>query len=135
MAANTNPIYTLTPNTSWIEVITANTTKDLTAGTTYLAFTAGANGSYLKALRIRPMGTNVATVLRVWINNGSSTGTLANNSCYDEITVTATTNSEVAAIAGTEFPLNMPINAGYKIYITTGTTVTAIKVTAIGGDY
>src|SRR5262245_18119666 len=141
MAANIDPIYTRTPNagnftgTSQGPLVTANTTKDLTSGTSYLIFTAGSDGAYVKALRIRPAGTNVATVVRVWINNGSTTGTASNNALFDEITVAATTNSEVAAIAGTEVPMNIPLPGGYRIYCTTGTTVTAIFVVAIGGDY
>lgn len=136
MAANTAPIYTATPNLGTpLSIVTANTSKDLTAGTSYLLFTAGANGSYLKALRLRPAGTNVATVIRVWLNNGATTGTGSNNTLYDEVTIAATTNSETAAIAGTEVPFNIPIPAGWKVYVTTGTTVTSIFGTVVGGDY
>src|SRR5689334_18924973 len=98
MAANIDPIFVGTPNVGWATVVTANTTKDLTAGTNYLVFTAGSNGSYIRHIRIRPAGTNVATVLRIWINNGSTTGTASNNFLYDEITLAATTNSETASI-------------------------------------
>lgn len=99
MAANTSPIYSRLADVQWaITVLAANTTKDLTAGTSYLCFTADATeGGRLDKLRIRSLGTNVATVMRVWINNGSTTGTAANNTLYTEITLAATTVSEVAA--------------------------------------
>lgn len=136
MAANTAPIFTLTPNAGTpLSIVTANTTKDLTSGTIYLLFTAGANGSYIKAMRLRPAGTNVATVIRGWLNNGATTGTGSNNAIWDEISIAATTNSETAAIAGTEMPFNILIPAGWRIYATTGTTVTSIFGTVIGGDY
>lgn len=136
MPANTQPIYTRLGDVQWINVVTANTSKDLTSGTSYLVWTADStNGGFLQKLRIRPAGTNVATVLRIWINNGSTTGTAANNTLYDEITVPATTNSETAAIAGTEIPMNMALPASFRVYITTGTSVTSIFVTGVGGKY
>src|SRR5262245_54059286 len=133
--ANTEPIFTATPNVSGATVVSANTTKDLTSGTIYTIWTAGANGGFLQKCRVRPAGSNVATVLRFWLNNGSATGTAANNFLYSEITVAATTNSETSAISGTEEPFNIALPNGWVLYVTTGTTVTAIVVTAIGGNY
>lgn len=135
MAANTFPIFTKQANVGIINAIaTANTTKDLTSGTIYLVFTAGSEGSYVRHLRIRPAGTNVATVIRIWLNNGATTGTAANNNLYDEVTVAATTNSETASIVGTEVPLGFLLPASWRIYLTTGTGVTAMFATVIGGD-
>ena len=48
----------------------SNTAKDGT-GTVLTVFTADStNGSYLSTLSFRAAGTNVATVARVFINNG-----------------------------------------------------------------
>ena len=104
MAANTAPIYSKGGNVDWaITVLTANTTTDLTAGTSYLVWTADAtNGGRLEKLRVRALGTNVATVIRVWLNNGGATGTAANNTLYTESTLAATTVSQVAAQAETD---------------------------------
>jgi hypothetical protein len=137
MPANTSPIFTLAPRTAFINtVITANTTKDLTSGTIYLIMTAGANGSYVEKIIVQPLGTNIATVLRFWINNGSTTGTASNNTYIKDVTMPATTNSETAAIGNAEVPLNIAIPAGYTLYVTTGTTVAAgFDVCAVGGDY
>lgn len=136
-AANTIPIWGKVPDLQWIDgVLAANTTKDLTAGTSYLVHTAPADGSYVQRLRIRPKGTNVATVMRIFLNNGSTTGTAANNSLFDEITLPATTVSEVAAQPTYEVPMNLAIPAGYKIYVTVGTVVAAgFMVTAVGAKY
>ena len=134
---NTQPIYSSTGDTQWIgSVLTANTTKDLTAGTAYLAFTASATGGYVQRMRFRALGTNVATVARIFINNGSATGTTANNILWDEISLPATTLSETAALPTYELPLNFALPAGYKLFVTVATAVAAgYGVTVIGGKY
>lgn len=134
---NTTPIYTASGDTQWaVSAITANTTKDLTTGTSSLVFTAGSNGGYVQRMRFRPLGTNVATVARIFINNGSTTATQANNALWDEISLPATTLSETSALATYEIPLNFALPAGYKIYVTLGTGVAAgYTITCIGGKY
>ena len=146
MAANTAPIYTLAPDVQWGAtdgnggaagpLKTANTAKDGT-GTVLTIFTADAtNGGYVSKIRFRAAGTNVATVARVFINNGSTNATIANNILFDETTLTATTISEVAATALYELPLGIAIPAGYKLNITFGTTVSAgYFVSTVGGKY
>ena len=137
MAGNTSPIFSKNAHNEWINgVATANTAKDGT-GTVDTVFTADAtNGSYLQKLIVRPRGTNIASVLRVFLNNGSTNATPANNCLIAELSLPATTNSEVAAIAGFELPINLPIAAGYKVNVTLGTTVAGgYAVSAHGGDY
>lgn len=140
MPANTSPIFTLAPDIQWaVSADTANTTKNLTSGTNYLIFTADAtNGGFVQRIRFRTLGTNAAaTVARVWINNGSTTATAANNTLWDEITLPATTVSEVAALPTYELPLNFALPPGYKIYVTLGTAPNAAgwTITVIGGKY
>ena len=140
MAANTAPIFSLLGDIQFTTAMTvANTTKDLTAGTSYLAFTADAtNGGFVQRIRLRPLGTNTnATVARVWINNGSATGSAANNALFDEITLTATTGIETAALATFELPLNFALPPGDKIYVTLGTAPTSAgwQAIVIGGKY
>lgn len=136
-AANQIPIFTKTPHVGWgaTTVATANTAKDGT-GTQLAVFTAGANGSYLQRIRFRAAGTNIATSARVFINNGASAATPANNILWDEITLSATTLSEVAALATYELPMNFAVPAGYVINVAIGTTVAAgYYVSLVGGDY
>lgn len=144
MAANTIPIYTKLGQIGFssITLTTANTAKDGT-GTTALLFTAGADGARVERIRARALGTNVATVLRIFINNGSDPAVAANNILYAEKTIAATTGSEVAELAlnelptttdPTAFPLVLP--PSYRLYATIGTTIASgLKVTAIGGTY
>jgi len=135
MPANITPIFPLTPKVSWATLTTANTAKDGT-GTVGTCYTAGSNGARVDYLKVRALGTNVATVLRVFLNNGSDNATAANNSLVLEQTIAATTLSEVAALVDNLVQLDMSIPAGYKINVTNGTTVAAgLQVTAFGGDY
>jgi hypothetical protein len=140
MPANTAPIFTLTPEIQWaISAITvANTTKDLTSGTIYSVFTGGTNGSYVQRIRFRTLGQNLAsTVARVWINNGSTTNTAANNILWDEISLPNTSTAETTAQANYELPLNFALPPSYRIYVTLGTAPNAAgwATTIIGGDY
>ena len=135
---NTSPIFSIAGDIQWSSaaVTAANTTTDLTSGTITAIFTGGTNGSYVQRIRFRHLGTNVATVARVWINNGSTTGTAANNTLWDEITLAANTLSQTAAAINYELPLNFALPAGYVIYVTLGTGVAAgFRITVIGGDY
>ena len=146
MAANTSPIYSKIGDIQWGAadgnggsagaLKTANTAKDGT-GTVLTVFTADAtNGGRAERIRFRAAGTNVATVARVFINNGSTNGTAANNVLYDEITLPSTTLSEVAALTNQELVLGIALPPGYKVNVTIGTTVSAgYFVSVIGGKY
>lgn len=146
MAQNTTPIFPLVPGISWVSGgggvagtpgLVANTTTDLTAGTIYgPLFTAGANGSRVDFLRSRVLGTNVTTVIRVWVNNGSVTTTAANNTLFMERTLSSSTVSQVAEQPDLVIPLAVSLPAGYSIYATFGTAVAAgFNLTVVGGDY
>lgn len=147
MAQNTNPIFPLTPVNSWVSGAPAtsgtpgrdaNTTKDLSSGTIYGPIFTGkaVDGSRLDFIKVRALGTNVVTVIRIWINNGSVTTTAANNALYLERTLSATTVSETAELPDIILLLNISLPAGYRIYATFGTVVAAgFHLTAVGGEY
>ena len=142
MPANTSPIFTLTPAVEWgLNMTTANT-GNMSAGTAYIVWSAGTNGSYVQKIRFRHQSTNTtnsaATVARVFINNGGVSGTTANNTIFDEITIAANTVSQTAASTNYELPLNFALPPLYTLYVTLGTAPTAgsyIQATVIGGDY
>lgn len=136
MAANTSPIFTLTPVVGWSGNLTTGTnTYDGTSGTT-LCFTAGTDGAYIQKIVAEAAGTNVASNVRVFINNGSTTGTAANNALFTQMPLPATTAATASATAHIEIPLNIQIPNGYKIYVVLSTTVAAgWNFTAIGGSY
>ena len=135
MAANTQPIFPKVPKVQFGKVLTANTAKDGT-GTVVPIFTAGLEGSRVDTIKVRSLGTNVATVLRIFINNGATNATVTNNTLYMERTIPATTVIETAELSDIEIPINISLPNGYVLNVTVGTTIAAgVQVTAIGGDY
>lgn len=110
---------------------------DGTGANNVLAFTADpTSGSFIQRLRFKAKGTNVATVARIYINNGSANTSAANNSFYGEISLPATTASATAATVDIDYPLNIALDPGFRIYVGLGTAVSAgWVVTPIGGKY
>lgn len=142
MSASTSPIFTKTPDIQWITgITTANANFTLASGTQYQVFQAttgasGGNGAYVSRIRFRALGTNIATVARVWITNGGATGTTANFNVWDELSLPSTTANSAAALPTFELPLNFALPAGYCLVVTLGTTVAAgYSATVIGGEY
>lgn len=137
--ANNNPIFTRIGDVQWAnDVSVGNTGDNIVVGTSYHVFTAdGTAGGYVQRIRFRPLGTNIATVARVWINNGNSpTGATANNVLWDEVSLAASTISTTSALANTELPLNFALPPAYKLYVTLGTGVAGgYDVSVIGGKY
>lgn len=141
---NTQPIFPTVPKVQWTNILTANTAKDGT-GAVVTAFNAGANGSRIDKIVVRALGSNTATVLRLFINNGQLNTTANNNSLVYEATIAATTISETSALADnvldvtrgiTTEPVIPYLPGNYKINVTIGTTLAAgLQVTVYGGDY
>jgi hypothetical protein len=126
---------------SWpaVPLTAANTSKvgGGTLGTDILScFTAQVDGAYLYRVRFMPLGTNIATVARVFLNNGGDNTVAANNSLIDNITLPAITNTETAGQAPFELPLNMAIDPSFRILIAIATAVAnGWMPTVFGGDY
>lgn len=107
MPANTAPIFTLTGQVS-TDGTTAMGQTVLTATGDYtgvsanhkLVFVSDAtNGGLIKSLQFKAIGTNIATVARIYLNNGSANTTATNNTFFDEIALPATTASNTAVTA------------------------------------
>lgn len=144
MAANTAPIYSLKGDVSANDSTTMPTnittaTGDYTgvSANHALVHTADAtSGSYVRKLKFVAAGTNVATVARIYLNNGSTNGTATNNTLYGQISLPATTASNTAATAEHEYPIELALPAGFRIYVGLGTTVASgWSVTAVAGQY
>ena len=102
-----------------------------------LVWTADAtNGGFIQRLRFKAIGTNIATVARIYLNNGSANTTAANNVFFGEIALPATTASNTAATAEIDYPLGFSLDPGFCIYVGVATTVAAGWIcTALGGKY
>ena len=137
MAINTLPVFPKSGDIQWgaNAITAANTAKDGT-GTVNTIYTAPADGGFVQSIRFRAAGTNVATVARIFINNGGANSTAANNILFNEITLPATTLSEVAAQSAYELPLNVMMPEGYKINVVLGTAVAAgYFASVVAGKY
>ena len=137
MAANTNPLFIGVPNTAFTALNTAGNTNMDGTGTVYTVFTAGANGSYLRRLRVKAGGTNAASVMRIFVNNGATQATATNNALIGEMNLPAATASNTASVVtDLEYVLNLVLKAAYTIIVCFGTAGAAgWIVTAEGGDF
>ncbi len=144
MASNTIPIYSkegevANNGTTGMNALVTAAANDYTgiSANNSLIFTADAtNGSFVQRIRLKAGGTNVATVARFYLNNGSTPTTATNNVFYGEISLPATTATATQATTEVDYPLNFAIPAGFRIYFGLGTAVSAGWVaTVIGGNY
>lgn len=137
MAANTSPIFVKAPRNSFITTGTAANTLFDGTGTVATVFTADAtNGSKVETVTLQNLGTNVATVVRFFLNNGSTNATATNNALIQEFTWATNTASQVAASTPVVWQANLYMPAGYKLNCTIGTAVASgIMVSGQGGDY
>lgn len=158
MAANTAPIFTLTPNVSGVKIGTtsAQVKSDGTSagsGTDlmYSVWASGTNGSFLQKIRFMPVASaaavnSVATVLRIYISTvntavGTAAGatTNANTMLLAEISVPIINASNSTQAANfIEVPLNIPVPTGRWILISqhiAQTTNQNWQGEAFGGDY
>lgn len=138
MTMNTQPVFPLTPSIQWptAALLTANTAKDGT-GVVSIIFTSDAvNGSRLDFVKLRPLGTNVVTVVRFFINNGLDPTVATNNSLYMERTMLATTISETSEQVDNVVPFGLSLPPGYRVTATVSVTIAAgIRPTGVGGHY
>lgn len=139
MPANKDPIWSSAPDVQWIVIpsgTAANTALDGT-GTVFTAFTADAtNGGFVQALRVKAPSVSAATVVRVFINNGSTNATAANNTLIEELAIPIITSSNTAATATWDIPINRALPAGYKLNVCLGTSVTgAVYFTTFAGKF
>lgn len=149
MAANTTPIFSLTPIVGILPLQGADATTDGTDADVGLAYTAGAFGSYVNKMILQPRGTSgtpatfPAGVFRLYLNNGATVATGTNNSLIREYLMpVATSNLDADTTTLVNYPveliLNFQLPATYRLYCGyTGalTSVILLQVTTFGGDY
>ena len=148
MAANVDPIYTKVADIQFAAtnpIALAMTAGNISAynGTdanTVLIYTADAtNGSFVQRVRLKCgaiTGTSSASVMRFWVNNGTTVGTATNNGYIGEVTLPAVVVSASAITVEIDYVVNIPLPPGYKLYAGLGTAVTTgWHVVTIGGKY
>ena len=106
-----------------------------TAATCLVCFTADAtNGSFVSKIRFKSIGTNAVAVARIFINDGVSQ-TAGHMFFYGEASLPATTASTSSGTADIDYPMNIILPAGYKIYIGVTTVAAGWIATVIAGNY
>lgn len=152
MPANTSPIYSLTPNVGSVKITTtaALVRSDGSAANAigtdhFLAFTSGANGSFIQRVRFNVVSTaaatsSVATTLRVFLSTvNTGTPTAANTTLLAEISVPLiSAANSTNATAYYEIPLNIAVPTGRYILVAqhvAQTTNQSWQATVFGGDY
>lgn len=138
MAANTSPIFVLTPVTKTASVTTATSDSPPRNGTgnnfaTILS--AGSAGTRLERIVAASQGTSVAGELLLFIYDGST------NWFYKEMAITAITASTTLAaftaeLARTDGLPLLTLPSGYSLKCAVTVTQThALNVSAHGGDF
>ena len=151
MPANTSPIYTPTPNvgTARITAQQAGSGKSDGSGTVgtdiFKTFTAGANGSYVRDLTIKPAATAAATTttatnIRVYLSTvGSGSTTSSDTKLFREIGIPAVSAANTSTpTPDFVIPLGFAIPSGTYIHVGSGNTLAAsteFHTEVVGGDY
>lgn len=140
MPANSSPIFSARGAIGLGTAITAaaNTYTGANANDVLVFTSTGPNseGGYVQRLRFKAVGTNVATVARIYLNNGSANTTATNNTFYGEVSLPATTASANSATVDIDYPMNLALPNNWRIYVGLGTAVAAgWTVTTIAGAY
>lgn len=148
---NTAPIFTGTPKVSFTTIDAAqnNSQGTGTIGTNiYLAFSAGASGSYLQKVRFTLTGAtantaSTAAVLRIYlstVNTGATTD--LNTFLIQEVTAASQTPNVITTLTGATYPIDVPLNfaipSGHYLLVGASAVTSANTVwvaSVYGGDY
>jgi len=139
MAANTSPIFTLTPNCAVSFITAANTARD-GSGSLVTAFTAGSNGSLVSQITFTndaaSVGASALKVMRVFVTDASG----VNPTLLQETLLPAITSSNIVigATATITFTNGLVIKSGQLIKVSQSLCATSADNTAVvvqGGDY
>lgn len=145
MPGNNDPIYSRVGDvtadgvSAFAAASMVTATGDYTGAATQhvKVFTADAsNGSFVQRIRFKSLGTNIATVARIYVNNGSTNTTASNNAFYGEVSLPAVTGSNTASTIDVDYPLNLALPPAFRLFAGIATTVTAGWVAmGVGGKY
>ncbi len=134
MAANTTPVFSITPRLAMVRISTSNANRDGT-GTIGDVCIGGTNGTRVDRIVVEAISTTTAGMVRLYINDGGS-----NTRLWYEIPVSAITPSGTVqafrAIVTTPDPLT-PLLVLPASYVLRASTVNAESFDVIGhaGDF
>jgi hypothetical protein len=133
MPAGTSPIFPQVPiiGIGRLTSNTAVTARTMIVGTTGLTqLTANStNGTRIDAIEVIGQGTTVATIMNVWINDGT------NSYMFDEIVLpAATANTTAIAASNTINYTNLTLPTTYRLFVSQQVSAN-VTVFAFGGQY
>jgi hypothetical protein len=131
MAANTSPIFALSPELSFATVTGATTDRTgATMTNTVTLLTAATNGTKITQIGAKVAGSNGATAVLVFVSDSSG----ANFKLFDEIVLTAvtagtitTSQRAVTAYSDLQLKAGQVVKVGVTIAVTDGVNVFAAK--------
>jgi hypothetical protein len=153
MPANTSPIFTIAPDFSAVRIAAATLANTVNApsdgsgtiGTNmFLAFSPGANGSYLQKIRFSLVESTIGTasapcVLRVFLSTQSTGSTTnANTWLIQEVFAATQTPSSTSPASPIDIPLNFAIPSTFFVLVSTSVapnTNTNWNANVFAGDY
>lgn len=127
MAANTTPIFALTPILAVAQVSTANTNRDGT-GTLADVVTGATEGTRIDKIYIKAVGTTTGGMIRFFIYDG------ANNRLWKEVIVAPITPSATVESFSSSFATDLIIPSTYKLKASTEKAET-FNIEAVGGSF
>lgn len=127
MAANTTPIFTLTPIVAVVQIATANTNRDGT-GTMGTLLTGATDGTRVTQLKLKATGTTTAGMIRIFYYDGTNVRLIT------EVPVSAVTPSASTPAWEATIPFAAVIPSAKEIRVSTEKAET-FNVFAIGGSY
>ena len=133
MAANTKPIFALSPETR-LAAITGTTTDKSGATTANIVdlITATTDGTKVTQIKYKHVGNSTAGIFLVWVTDTAG----ANPRLLAESTYAAVTSSATVATAeGTLVFNDLQLKSGQKIQVGATTATTNIHVTASIGNF
>lgn len=134
MAANISPIFPASASLAPASLtaatpVTARTDIVGTTGLTQLTGLTATNGSRIDAIRVKSKGTSVASLLFIWLYDGTTSRVI------DEIAITAVTASATApSFSLTTYYDYMALGPTQQLYVSQ-TVATDVDVFAVVGAY
>jgi len=127
MAANTTPIFALTPTLNLAQVTTANPNRDGT-GTIVDVVTGATEGTRVDKVYIRATGTTTTGMIRFFLYDG------ANTRLWKEVQVSAVTPSATVEAWNSSFATDLIVPTGNKLRASTEKSET-FNIIAVGGSF
>lgn len=133
MAANTSPVFALTPQMPGV-TISATTTDKSAATTTNIKtlYTAQTNGTKISQIGYKCVGNSSAGIFLIWLTDTSG----ANPFLFDEILIGAVTSSSTVATAKVvNSYTDLELKSGQQIWVAATVVTTSIFGFAQIGDF